>query len=666
MTNKKMSTQQTLEQASALLSSGKHQAAEVLLREFLVHKPEHENGLALFGHSLLRQKKIEQAIVVFQDQIKFHPQSAQAQVELASAFVLAGHINRAEKAYQSALELNPKFSEAWFLLGNLLMQKADVLHAKDCYVKSERTDPFRQVFVDVEHALQNKQYRQAEQLCRQVLQRHPNHPRALHTMATLAEQVNAYEEAVKILNRGLEYAPYHINLWQKLVKNLAHLGLLEQSVAAARKLLSLDPQQWRYHMTLAAELANIGKFDESLQLYDKALTFVPNNADVHLLRGHVLKTLGKRDECERAYRKSLELEEINGTAYWALADLKSYQFEEDDLTRMSAMLIDPNVAADQASQAGFALAKSLEDKGHFDQAFEYYIKANKLRPQVHFQPQEYQQSCDDIKQNFSVSALSKQAELKKGQATPIFIVGLTRSGSTLLEQILASHSSIEGTMELFSLPRTVRRAGQLSKQKGNIYPDRIDKFTSQELAALGQSYLDETAVFRTNKAYFIDKMPPNFHNVGLIHMILPNAIVIDARRHPLSTGLSNFKQHFAGGYDFSYNLENIGHYYNTYLSMMDHWDRVLPGKVLRVQYENLVQDTENQIRQLLTHCGLDFEQQCLNFHQNKRAVRTASSEQVRQPINQKGMQQWRNFEKYLGPLRQALGSETLERFSQWG
>jgi tetratricopeptide (TPR) repeat protein len=654
--------QDSFERASTLLSEGHAGLAEQLLRDILKTSPNDENSHALLGHSLLLQGKSEQAVLAFRQLVDNHPHSAEAHVELATILHRTGQIEEAEKTYQRALELNPDFSEAWFFLGNLLMQRQAITEARHCFAQSERCDPFRSVFEQVQHALQKKQFHQAEQLCRQVLQSHPNHPQALHTMAILAEQVSAYEEALKILNRGLNYAPYHVSLWERLVKNLAHLGLIEKAIEAAGKLVSLDPGQWRYHMTLAVELANGGKFSESLQSYDRALELVPENANVHLLRGHVLKTLGRRDECEQAYRKSLQLEKVNGTAYWALADLKSYRFDEDDLAQMTAMLNDPKVTAEQATQAGFALAKSYEDGGDFDKAFEYYDKANRLRPEVNFNPAEYQQSCVAVKQGYSVDTLAKQAETKAAQVIPIFIVGLTRSGSTLLEQILASHSCVEGTMELYSMPRTVRRAEMLAKKKRLSYPEVMQHLTADELSYLGQSYLQETSVFRSDKPYFIDKMPPNFHNVGFIHMILPQAIIIDARRHPLSAGFSNYKQHFAKGYDFSYDLGNIGHYYNNYLSLMDHWDALLPDKVLCVQYEKVVKDTDQQIRKLLTHCKLTFEQACVDFHQNKRAVRTASSEQVRQPIYTRGMQQWRNFEAHLGPLKVSLGEQTLKRF----
>jgi tetratricopeptide (TPR) repeat protein len=663
------------QQAVQLLSNRQAEAAEALLLTLLKSETNNIEALALLGHSVQMQGKTQQAVEVFERLVQVDVTSSQSYAELAGSYIANKQIDLAERAYQRALELNPDFSEAWFFLGNLLMQTNELQKAQHCFVQAERCDPYRPVFAQVQQALNNKDFHGAEKLCREVLVSHPHHSQALHTLAMLAEQLQAYEQAVNILQRGINYAPYHVSLWEALIKNLSHLGQHQDAISAAQKLQSFDPQQWRYAMLLAVELANAGQFEQSLVAYDQALSLVSDNANVHLLRGHVLKTLGKRDECEQAYRRSLALDKVNGTAYWALADLKSYRFSADDMQHMQSLLDDPAVTPAQAAQAGFALAKAYEDKHDFAKAFALYSKANQLRPDVQFAPQNYAHSCSVVKQAFTPAVLSKKASKQaaktgppakhNAQAIPIFIVGLTRSGSTLLEQMLASHSCIEGTMELYCMPHTVRRAELLAKQKETYYPAVMAQLSEDELLALGQSYLQESAAFRSGSPYFIDKMPPNFHNVGFIHMILPQAIIIDARRHPLAVGLSNYKQHFARGYDFSYQLENIGFYYNQYLQMMDHWDSVLPGNVLCMQYEEVVRDTEQQIRRLLAHCGLTFEPACLDFHTNRRAVRTASSEQVRQPIYQQGIAQWRHFEPYLQPLKTALGEQTLQRFADF-
>lgn len=658
--------QTIIQNISTLLSQGEAIKAEKELHTILQQQPQNEDLQAMLGHSLMMQNKANEAIAVFQNLTKQMPNSANAQSELASALLSTGSYTDAEQAFKKAVTLDPSYSDAWHYLGNLLMQRGEIDEALKSFIQAERNDPFRPQFIKIQQLLKNKEFYLAEKAAREVLKQHPNHPQALHTLAKLAEQVKAYEEAVRILNLALKYSPYHANLWELLAKNSAHLGLFEQAINAANNVVKYNPDNANSYMLLATELANTGQFVQSLSALDNAITLSPNIANIHIQRGHVLKTLGKREACEQAYKKSLALDKINGTAYWALADLKSYQFSETEQKDITSLFNNNNAPQAQAAQAGFALAKHFEDNQNYDKAFYYYHKANKLRPNTVYQAEGYQQSCAIVQQYFSKKTLSNQAVINdKPQATPIFIVGLTRSGSTLIEQILASHSKVEGTMELYSLPRVVRKIEQLAKKRNSNYPKIMASLSSDELAALGQSYLQETKVFRTDKPYFIDKMPPNFHNVGLINMILPNAIIIDARRHPLSTGFSNFKQHFARGYDFSYDLKNIGHYYNCYLSLMDYWDDVLPDKVHRVQYESMVQETENQVHALLSHCGINFEQACLDFHKNKRAVRTASSEQVRQPINDKGMQQWLHFEHHLTPLKEALGEKTLLRFEQY-
>ena len=325
-----------------------------------------------------------------------------------------------------------------------------------------------------------------------------------------------------------------------------------------------------------------------------------------------------------------------------------------------------SVSKDQRCQAAFALAKGYDNDGDHEQAFRWYRKGNDLRPDIDFSPIKNREFCDTSIAEFDADMLASQADPKPTGPTPIFIVGMPRAGSTLIEQILASHSLIEGTMELMTLPnleRTIRIAGGKKFNKG--YPQSLRKLQSKELAAFGQAYLDETAIYRSSKPYFIDKLPPNFERVGLIHKILPQAIIIDARRHPLDCGLSAYTQHFAGGHEYSYKLEHIGHYFNGYLRFMDHWDKVLPGKVKLVQYENMVRDTENSVREILDHIGVDFEESCLRFFENKRAVKTASSEQVRQPIYTASVGRWRKVSNQLEPLIDSLGEQTMSRFQQY-
>jgi len=406
---------------------------------------------------------------------------------------------------------------------------------------------------------------------------------------------------------------------------------------------------------LAAEAAANGLEKDSEEL-----------GKVDLLRGHALRILGRREESEAAYKACINNTPNNGAGWGGLADFKNYKFSDADKQTMEKLINNEKIDDEQRCLAAFALAKAYENDDDKVMAFEWYKRANDLRPGVNFDPEENIEYCNKYIEVFDASMLEKQSSPLPDGPTPIFIVGMPRAGSTLIEQILSSHSQIEGTMELSTLQKLERKikitGGQKFKQH---YPECLDKFSQAELSEFGQKYIDQSEVYRTDKPYFIDKLPPNFERIGLIHKILPQAIIIDARRHPFDCGYSAYKQYFAGGHDYSYNLENIANYYNCYLKFMDHWDDVLPGKVICVQYENMVRDTEATTRLILDHIGVSFEEDCLRFFENKRAVKTASSEQVRQPIYTKGIGQWKPVEEELAPLIESLGAETLARFEQF-
>lgn len=657
--------QSNFQEALNLIQKGQPDLAEKKLKLVLKNTPSDESALSLLGHSLLAQQKNKDAVNTFLELVKFHPKSDNARVELATAHLALKDFNKAEIAFHDAVNLNPKQSEAWLFLGNFAMKKGQRDRAKQCFQNADKYDPFNDVMLAVEEQIRRQQFAEAEKNCRHILQKHQSHPGALAVMADIATRAGALEEAIKILSQGLERSPYNVKLIHNLCKTYSSLGRYQQAIEQAQKLVLIDPGNEIYWVVLGGELSNIGNNEESIQAYQKAIEIAPQLATAHLLLGHILKIAGNREACEKAYQKVIELGDIQGAAFWALADLKSYQFSAEDRSKMAAYFNDKNNNQSQRCQAGFALAKALEDVQDYETSFHYYKSANELRPGATFDAAEYAQICSRLRDAFSQQVLTLQANKQQGPQ-PIFIVGLPRSGSTLIEQILASHSQVEGTMELYSLPNLVRRINILGgKRSGKAYPDSISQFSEEELTFFGQSYLDETAMYRTQKPYFIDKLPPNFQQIGLIHKILPGAIIIDARRHPMSCGLSAFKQHFASGHGFSYKLEHIGKYYRNYLELVDYWQAELPGKVLTVQYEKMVRDTETQIRELLAHCGLEFEVECLEFYKNKRAVKTASSEQVRQPIYTNSTQQWHNFESHLEPLKTSLGESTYLRFLEW-
>jgi tetratricopeptide (TPR) repeat protein len=379
--------------------------------------------------------------------------------------------------------------------------------------------------------------------------------------------------------------------------------------------------------------------------------------------GHVHKTLGNRRESEQAYKACLLLDPNFGEAYWSLADLKNYLFSDEEIAAMRALVKgDGGDDADQA-QVHFALGRALEHRKAYAAAFQHYAAGNaRRRKSVPFDIEMFESKTQRVRECFDAAFFAKRAGTGCCDPAPIFVVGLPRSGSTLIEQILASHSNVEGTFELPNVLTIVREFDHANPEH-DAYPENVLGAPSEHFAVLGRRYIEETAPIRSGRAHFIDKMPNNFSHVGLIHGMLPNAIIVDARRHPMDSCFSTFKQYFAEGQSFSYGLEDLGRYYRCYLSLMDHWDEVLPGKVLHLRYEELVRDPETNIRRLLAHCRLQFEPGCLAFHETKRPVRTASAEQVRQPLYTSGVGYWRNFEPHLEPLRRALGEDCLARFA---
>ncbi|WP_339669408.1 sulfotransferase [Dasania marina] len=650
------------ENALQLLGNQQYAEAEQLLRKHLQLNRDDHIALTLLGHSLIRQQRIEGAIAVFKQVCELKPQLADAHGNLGLALQQLQHFDEAITALNKAVALDDNYHEAWSTLGNILMHQGQQQAGAAALIHAELCDPFAPQIAKIGQAMSAKDYPLAERGCREILQRHSHHPGAISILAQLATQQKQWLAAEQMLQQALDYSPYNLGLWHKLADVSSHAGKHEQRVYAAQQCVNISPDKAHLESILGSSLAHAGQYQQALAAYDSAAQLDPADANIQVQRGHILKTLGRRDAAIAAFRHSIQLRTQNGVAYWALADFKNFDFSDADLSAMQAIASDESAPAEHRSQAGFALANALERQGEYQAAFEHYLQANHLRPDAYFNAEQFQKHSQEGRELFNYELLQPPSGFSHDGPRPIFIVGLPRSGSTLIEQILASHSVIEGTMELPNLPRVMETLYQESLPSGLSIENFIKAMPPEHRAAYGKKYLDDTAIFRKGAPYFIDKLPPNFRLIGFIHLILPEAIIIDARRHPLDTGLSAFKQHFAAGHEFSYNLKNIGCYYNEYLNMMDHWDTVLPGKVYCQHYSKMINNTEQSVRQLLAHCGVAFEQQCLDFHNNKRAVHTASSEQVRQPIYKTGLGHWKNFEPWLTPLIDSLGEKTLARF----
>ena len=433
---------------------------------------------------------------------------------------------------------------------------------------------------------------------------------------------------------------------QKYEKALAEIDYLEK----------VEPENLSHSVLAASIQVMVGDYEQAAARYKYLVSRVPQHAQLHNSYGHALKTLGRGEEAIAAYRKAIDVRENLGDAYWNLANLKTFRFEPAEIEKMRRVIAAQNYDARDYFHLCFALGKALEDLQHYDESYEFYARGNAAKcKQAGYSAAATSAETVSLINTCSASLMEQKAGYGCQSPDPIFIVGLPRSGSTLLEQILASHSQVDGTSELREMVAIARRmGGKRNRDDESQYPGALWNLSENDCRELGQEYLDRTRIQRQNAPYFIDKMPNNFQHVGLISLILPNAKIIDSRRHPMATCFSGFKQLFAAGQTFTYSQQDIGRYYRDYVALMEHWDSVLPGKVLTVKYENVIADTESQVRRILDYCGLPFEAQCLAFHDTERAIRTASSEQVRQPIYTAAVEQWRNFEEHLGPMQAEL------------
>ena len=585
------------------------------------------------------------------------PKAAPILHELGLALRANGELTEATSAFKRAVKANPKLASTWQALGELLAERGDDEAADAAFREQMAASGQHPGLRQAVRLAADGRLGMAEGILRDYLHRWPTDVNAIRLLADIALQLEAFDDAATLLRRCLELAPdYHLAR-NNYANALSKTGHFEAALREIDALERLEPQNFSHPVLAASVLVNIGQYEQAIARYERVLKQAPGHARLQMSYGHALKTLGRQAESIAAYRCAVEAAPNLGEAWWNLANMKTFRFDERDIAAMQRLAGLDDLAPRDEFHLGFALGKALEDAGDTDGAFAAYARGNAIKRA---------QSGYDADQNSAMTgALAESCTRQRLQSRcgwghpapdPIFIVGLPRSGSTLLEQILASHSQVDGTMELPYIPQFVRRlAGRRNPSGASKYPDALWELTPQQCRALGQEFLDAARIQRGGAPFFIDKLPNNFAQVGLIQLILPNARIIDARRQPMATCFSCFKQLFAAGQEFTYSLEDIGRYYRDYRALMAHWDAVLPGRVLRVDYEKVIDDLETEVRRLLDHCGLPFEPACLDYHQNRRAVRTASSEQVRQPIYRDALAQWRRFEGHLEPLKAILG-----------
>ena len=496
----------------------------------------------------------------------------------------------------------------------------------------------------------------AERLLKPHLKEDPFDAAAIRMLAELAARIGRWRDAENLLRRAVDIAPAWTPAKANLALVLGRTGRPAEAIELLDDIFAAEPEEIGHWNLKAATVARLGDFDEAIRMYEGVLARAPDQPRVWLSYGHMLKTVGRQADGIAAYRRAIQIQPTLGEAWWSLANLKTVQFDDTDLGAMKAALAAPGISDEDLVHLDFALGKAMHDRGRADEAFDHYSRANALRLKSNaYRSADISRTVDRSIAKFTADAFAERT----GGSTapdPIFVVGMPRAGSTLIEQILSSHSKVEGTSELPDVPALVRKAGASAESMLQLSQD--------ERRELGEEYLKRTSVQRrTDRPYFVDKLPNNWLYVPFIHLILPNAKIIDARRQPLACCFSNFRQHFARGQDFTYNLEHVGRYYADYARLMAHIDAVLPGRVHRVFYECMVDDTEREVRALLDYCGLEFEPQVLEFYKTERAVRTPSSEQVRRPIYREATEEWRAYESHLEPLKRALGP-VLDTYSQ--
>ena len=636
---------------------GQHAQALQAAVALLTEAPDHYEVLYLIARSQRYLGQIEAALKTLAHMEQEHPRYSRMHEERGHCYVAMRDAPRAIDALLLAVNINPALPSSWNLLEGLYRMTGDAANAATA---ASHVATLKRLAPDVVRATSHYsdgELDTAEQIIRAYLLKAGNDVEAMRLLARIGLTRDVLDDAETLLEAVLKIAPDYRAARYDYACVLLERHACQRASEEAETLLAIEPNHLDYRALYARASVGLGEHDRAITLYQRLLQDVPGAADLHLSLAHSLKTQGRQAESIAAYRAAAASRQDFGDAYWSLANLKTYRFSDEEIARMRAAEAAPATQTVDRYHLCFALGKAFEDRGDHAESWRYYSQGNALKRSE----SRYRAEIIEINTRKQIEVCTPEFFASREgfgvpSSDPIFIVGLPRAGSTLIEQILASHSRVEGTHELGEIPRIVLDLqGRQPDLDNPRYPGVLAELTPEDFRRLGEKYLSDTRIYRSNKPYFIDKMPNNFRHVGLIHLLLPNAKIIDVRRDPIACCFSNLKQLFATGQEFSYSVEDIARYYRTYLDVMQHWDDVLPGRVLRVQHEDVVDDLESSVRRILDFCGLSFEPSCLEFHKTERSVRTASSEQVRQPIFRDGVDQWRKYEPWLDPLKKALG-----------
>ncbi len=653
--------------AKGLIQSARFDDAETELLELArgnLAPGKQADVLYMLGVTRRYQREYDGALASIGDLLEIRPEYGRAYQEQGYLYLALNRPEDAAQAFSRAVELNPSLVGSWRSLAHLHARQRRDDRSRFATTQLEYLEGLAPELVGVIDLVHEGQLLKADQLCRQFLRDNKHHVEGMRLLADIGIRLRVYDDAEFLLESCVELEPDNIRARGDYLKLLNRKGKFQKAFEQAKILDKRQPQNPAWKLGMASALMGLGRIADAEDLFEENLQRTANKPGVYVMLGHAYKARGALDEAVDAYRAACREKPDHGDAYWSLANTKTYTFSDQELGRMQEHESALGLPTDDRVHLCFALGKAFEDRAEFGSSFDFYERGNQLKMErLGYRSGNTSELIQKQIDTCTRDLFEERGGLGCHNRDPIFIVGLPRAGSTLLEQILASHSQVDGTMELHEILGLAQRLRGRNVAGASAYPQILWELDDSYFERFGEKYLDDTRAYRGGAPFFVDKMPNNFIHIGLIRLILPNARIIDARRHPMACGFSAFKQLFGEGQDFTYSLDAIGRYYSDYVRLMNHWDEVLPGFVLRVQHEDVVDDLESQVRRILEFCELHFEPACLDYHRTERNIRTPSSEQVRQPIYRSGLDYWRNYEEWLQPLKNALDSSIRSEFA---
>ena len=629
--------------------------------------PENRDVLYLLALGQRQLGRTADALGTLAELQRVHPGYSRLYQERGHCYVAMKDAPQAIQAFLRAVSINPALPASWSMLDGLYRMGGDAENAGMAASHVATLKSLPQEVILATGLFSDGDLPAAEKMIRAFLLAHGDHIEAMRLLARIGAALEVFDDAELLLQAVLERVPDYRAARHDYAVVLLARHKHRQAMTELDTLLSMDPLNRQYRTLYAAAAVGLGEHARAIELYGDLLRDASpgtaNAADLHLSMAHSLKTLGRQADAVNEYRAAARQRSDFGDAYWSLANLKTYGFTDKEIESMRAAEAAAQTASVDRYHLCFALGKAYEDRAEYAESWRYYECGNALkRMESRYRPEAIELNTANQKSVCTREFFEQRAGYGVTSGAPIFVLGLPRSGSTLIEQILASHSQVEGTQELADIPRYVLVLQDRERESESPrYPAILAQLPAAPAERFAERYLNETGVYRTGKPRFIDKMPNNFRHIGFIHLMFPNAKIIDARREPMACCFGNLKQLFARGQEFTYSIEDIARYYRTYLELMEHWDAALPGRVLRVPHEDVVDGLEASVRRILDFCELPFEPACVEFYRTERSIRTASSEQVRRPIFREGLDQWRRYETWLGPLRETLG-DALVRY----